>query len=199
MGKLAVSENDLFNNDELLDSITRAIAKELADAVEKNSVARVKELKFKYGNLQEFVTAKNFLNRKCKDVYNVFEKPDTVPQEAMKSLGITNQPSLDFLLGDSMRYFEKNNGITTVQIIKSILNNRNLKYTIEDINNYLYYIYKKENCKCNSNTAQYLVAEHKYTKQMLLNLGLSDNEVQKYFTSTPKLFCTMKKILTRYR
>ena len=95
---------------------------------------------------KEFVKAKDFLNKKCKEVWDVFENKNTklnLPYEAMKTLGITNQPSLETLLADSLKYYEKDNGSTTVDVILSILANENINYTFDDVYEYL----KKNNKK----------------------------------------------------
>ena len=180
MEKLVVSTNDLFSNDDLLDLKTRKIAQELALALNDDSVSKIRELKNEYGNLKEFVKAKKFLDNKCKKVWNPFENHKlNIPSEAMKCLGITNQPSLDFLLGDSVKFFEKNNGAMTVKIIKLILANKNMSYTIKDIHNYLSYLSKKDKIKINLTTAQYLITEHHYHNKELLELGIDYKDVIK--------------------
>ena len=87
----------------------------------------LKYLKNKYGAEKEFSSAKEYLNRKAKEVWDVFENRDkciSVPRNSMKALGITNLPSLEFMLGDSVKYFESDGGTTTVDIIRSILTNK---------------------------------------------------------------------------
>lgn len=64
------------------------------------------------------------MDKKCKEIWDVFEFKKIklkIPHAAMKSLGITNQPTLEFLLGDSIHLFEKDNGNSTANIISSIL------------------------------------------------------------------------------
>ena len=74
--KINAVENDLTGicfgfdnvvlNEELSNAKVRYIAQELADAIDKNSVSRIKELKYEFGKDIEFATAKNFLNKKFK-------------------------------------------------------------------------------------------------------------------------------------
>lgn len=179
MGKLSVSKEDIFTYDELFDSKTRTIAQELAQALNQNSVERIKELKYIYSDCKEFVKAKKVLDKKCKEVYNPFENPNNMPVEAMKSLGITNQPSLEFLLGDSVRYFEKTNGSMTAQIIENTLNNKNLEYTMADIHAYLARLHKKEGCNYNPNTITYLINKQNYNKEKLTELGINTKKSTK--------------------
>lgn len=167
-------------NDELSNSKVRYIAQELASAIDENSVAKIKQLKSKFGNDKEFLTAKNFLNEKCKEIWNVFENKDTLiklPKEAMKALGITNQPLLEFLLGNSIRYYEKDGGNTTAVTIGSILNNKNLDYTIEDIHKFLRTAAIKEKLNFNLNTVKYLITEQNYTKLNLQDLGVEQKVI----------------------
>lgn len=187
MGKLTVSTQDMFAYDELYDLQTRIIAQELAQAINKNAVDEIKKLKQKYADCEEFVKARKFLDQKCKTTWNVFDaEKQILPAAAMKSLGITNQPTLDFLLGDSVRYFEKTNGSTTAQIIQKILDNKNLIYEICDIHNYLANLHKKEKIKYNINTALYLVKKHNYNKQNLAKLGISEKDVLKNLSAIDK-------------
>ncbi len=65
----------------------------------------------------------------------------TVPKNSMKTLGITNLPSLEFMLDESVRFYENDGGSTTVDIIRSILTNKNLDYTFEDI--YEFFCYRR--------------------------------------------------------
>ena len=114
-------------NEDLSDKLTCQIATELAKAIDNNAVFEVKRIKQKYQDTKEFAPAKEFLNKKCKQIWDVFENKNTkmdVPYEAMKVLGISNQPSLDVLLADSLKYYEKDNGSTTVDIILKILSNK---------------------------------------------------------------------------
>lgn len=169
-------------NDDLSDKKVRLIAQKLASAIDKNSVEDIKSLKIEYGKEEGFVAAKKFLNKKCKEIWNVYEPSNvTVPIEAMKVLGITNKPSLDSLLYESVKYFEQDNGVATANIINSILNNKNLNYTIEEIHNYLVSMYKKENCKFNFKTAKYLIEKHNYTLSKLCDLGLNKEFISKVF------------------
>lgn len=162
-------------NDELSNSKVRYIAQELAVALDENSVEKIKQLKAKFGNDKEFLVAKKFLNEKCEEIWNVFENKNSIlnlPKEAMKTLGITNQPTLDFLLGNSIRYYEKDGGNTTAGTISSILNNKNLDYTIKDIHKFLKTTAAKEKLKFNLNTVKYLILEQNYTKFNLQDLGI---------------------------
>lgn len=163
-----------FNDESLYDNLERAITTELAQALDKNSVERIKYLKDKYGHLKEFKKAKEFLNKKCKEVWNVYENTQNLPKDAMKCLGITNQPDLDFILGNSLKFYEKDNSDTTSYIISSTLKNENLSYTMEDIHNYL----KKSNCKFNLKTVQYLIREQNYTKEKLADLGVNKEDIE---------------------
>ena len=193
MGKLTVSTQDMFTYDELFDSQTRSIAQELAQAINQNSVEQVKNLKYKYADCKEFIKAKKFLDKKCKAVWDVFAADIlTVPSEAMKSLGITNQPSLEFLLGDSIKYFEKTNGSMTAQIIEKILNNKNLSYEMSDIHRYLSDMYKRENIQYNSNTAIFLITKQSYDKQKLSELGISEKTALKSISPTQKIKYLLK-------
>ncbi|MBR1424535.1 hypothetical protein IJ579_03120 [bacterium] len=163
-------------NTELCEKKVRQIAQKLALAIDENSVERVKLLKQEYGKNDEFVQAKKFLNEKCKQVWNVFEPYNNIPYEAMKALGITNQPTLDDLLGNSVRFFEKDNGKTTANIINSILNNPRINYTIEDIHRYLADMNFKENCKYNKETIKYLIVKQNYDDMKLEELGVNKTE-----------------------
>lgn len=169
-------------NEDISDKKIRTIAMQLAQAIDNNSVEEIKSLKKEYGNDSEFAKAKKYLDKKCKEVWNVYElKNMTVPYEAMKTLGITNQPSLDSLLFNTVKFFEKDNGNTTAKTIDSILNNKNLKYTIEDIHNYLVLMCKKERCKYNLKTLQYLVEKQNYSAAQLYELGFSQKEIFSLF------------------
>lgn len=157
-----------FDDENLYNNLERKITTELAQAIDDNSVEKIKYLKNKYGDKKEFKSAKEFLNKKCKEIWNVYEKTNRIPKEAMKCLGISNQPDLDFILGNSLKYFEKDNSDTTSYIISSTLKNENLSYTMDDIHNYL----KKSNCKYNSKTIKYLITEQNYKKEKLADLGI---------------------------
>lgn len=83
-------------NDEMSSQKVRKIALMLAKAIDENSVEKIKELKKQYGHEREFATAKKFLDKKCKEIWDVFEFKKIklkIPHAAMKSLGITNQPT----------------------------------------------------------------------------------------------------------
>ncbi len=163
-----------FNDENLYDTQERTITTELAQALDNNSVEKIKYLKNKYGHLKEFKKAKEFLNKKCKEIWNVYENTQNLPKDAMKCLGITNQPDLDFILGDSLKFYEKDNSDTTSYIISSTLKNENLSYTMEDIHKYL----KKSNCKFNFKTVQYLIREQYYTKDKLMDLGINKSDIE---------------------
>ena len=180
-----VNENVYFMfcaNDDLADKKVLIIAQKLAKAIDKNSVEEVKALKKEYENDIEFAKAKKYLDQKCKEVWNVYEtKNVTVPYAAMKTLGITNRPSIDFLLKESVKYFENDNGTTTVDIIKSVLKNKKLDYTIGDIHDYLVCMNKKEKCKYNFNTVKYLIENHNYNSVQLSELGFNKDELANIF------------------
>jgi hypothetical protein len=178
------SNNELCLNYELSNKLTAKITFELAKAIDKNSVLEIKYLKQKYINTKEFLWAKNYLDKKCKEVWCVFEKNISqikVPKEAMKALGITNQPPLDFLLADSLNYFEKDNGSTTVDIISSILKNEKINYSFNDI--YLYLI--KNKTHYNMKTLSYLCEKLEYNQQKLTPLGISKQDVMSVWNNLP--------------
>lgn len=156
----------------------RKLTNELAIALDNNNIDKIKELKTLYGDSKEFAQAKAFLNKKCKEVWNVYST-SYIPKEAMKALGITNQPDLDFILGNSVRHFEKDNGDTTSYIIKSTLDNKNMNYTMNDIHNYLAKMHKKEKCNYNFKTVAYLISQHDYDNNKLKELGADDITVEK--------------------
>lgn len=173
-------------NDDLSDKLTCKIATDLAKAIDKNDVQEVKKIKEKYQNTKEFAKAKDFLNKKCKEVWDVFENKNTKlnpPYAAMKVLGITNQPTLEILLADSLKYYEKDNGSTTVDIILSILANENIHYTFEDIYEYLKKNNKKEKYKYNLITVSYLASKLEYDELRLESLGIEQNIIKKLFKS----------------
>lgn len=154
------------------------LAQELATAIDKNNIDEIKELKALYGDTKDFVKAKKLLNDKCKEVWSVYSSSNA-PKDAMKALGITNQPDLDFILGNSIRHFEKDNGDTTSYIITSTLNNKNMNYTIDDIHEYLIKMNKKEKCNYNFKTVSYLISQHKYDNIKLKELGIDDITIAK--------------------
>lgn len=178
----------VISDEELSNKTVRKIVLELARAIDKNSSDEIKVLKTKYGNMKEFATAKKFLDKKCKKVWDVFEyknKNLNVPKNALKTLGITNQPSLEFLLGDSLKFYEKDNGSTTVDIILSILNNKNLNYEFDDIYKFLKNSYLKSNCKYNLITVSYLAQKLDYNKNQIKSLGIDDDTLKKVFKALP--------------
>jgi len=174
-----------FNDESLYDNLERAITTELAKALDNNSVEKIKYLKNKYGHLKEFKNAKEFLNRKCKEIWNVYDDVKNLPKDAMRCLGITNQPDLDFILSDSLKYYEKDNSDTTSYIISSALKNKNLSYTIDDIHKYLKEMNKKSDCKYNFKTVRYLIQEQNYTKEKLADLGIEKETLEQALKSLP--------------
>ena len=176
--------NQVVINDELADKKVYNLAIKLAKAIDKNSVIEIKQIKQQYGSTEEFAKAKDFLNKKCKQIWDVFENKHTkmmIPQQAMRALGITNKPSLEFLLGESLRFYEKDNGSTTVNIIKSILNNPNIDYSFEEIFNYLKTMYKLEKCRYNFVTVRYLVEMVNYSEKELNLIGVDKIYIKEIF------------------
>ncbi len=203
LSKVYFCFNDIIINEELSNRKVREIAFELAQAIDENSVEKVKALKNKYGNEKEFATAKNFLNKKCKEVWDVFETKNKVikaPYEAMKILGITNRPNLSFVLEDSLRYYEKNNNSTSANIISNILKNKNLSYSMEDIHNFLKKMHEKENINYNFKTVSYLISEQNYDREKLTQLGVNKQTLHlalNELTFTQKLRYTFKNVFTK--
>ena len=201
LSKIYIGFNDIVINEELSNKKVREIALELAQAIDKNNVDKVKTLKKKYADTKEFAQAKNFLNKKCKEVWDIYEAKNKIlkaPYEAMKALGITNRPSIEVLLGDSVKYYEKNNTSTTANIISNILKNKNLSYTIQDIHKYLQKTYEKENIQFNINTVSYLISEQNYNSEQLSQLGINKELTQqalKILTLSQKLRYIFKDIL----
>jgi len=178
--------DNIVLNDELSDKKVRYIATELASAIDNNSIEKIRQLKRTYGNDKEFLTAKNFLDKKCKEIWNAFDTKDSllnIPKEAMKILGITNIPSLEFLLGNSLRYYEKDDSSSTAQIISSVLNNKNLPYTIIDIHKYMEELARREKCKYNLKTVTYLITRHNYDYNKLCELKIEKYIINKAFKS----------------
>lgn len=174
--------DNIVLNEELSDKKVRHLAEELAIAIDNNCVWRVKDLKKEYGNLKEFSLAKNFLNKKCKEVWNVFDsKVKNIPHEAMKALGITNKPNLETILGDSVRFYEKDGGNSTARIIASILSNENLDYSISDIHKFLKLYNEKEKFSCNLKTIEYLISSQNYDKYKLFDLGVGKLSIYKVY------------------
>lgn len=180
--------HELFNDENLYNTLERKITTELALAIDDNNVSKIKHLKNKYGDLKEFKNARDFLNKKCKEVWNVYEPINKLPKEAMKCLGITNQPNLDFILKNNLKYYEKDNSDTTSYIITSILKNENLSYTIDDIHKYLKESNKKENVKYNFKTVKYLISEHNYSKEKLNDLGIDKQTIKLAIKELPIKF-----------
>lgn len=171
-------------NEELADKKVYELTKRLSDAIDKNSVAEIKYLKHIYGDTKEFALAKEFLNKKCKKVWDVFENKHfrmKIPQQAMRALGITNRPSLEYLLADSIKYYEKDNGSTTVDIIKSVLENPNIDYSFDEIFGYLTTMQKTEKCKYNFITVKYLAEKLEYNKKSLEQIGIDKKCLNKLF------------------
>ncbi|MBP3821656.1 hypothetical protein J6G99_08455 [bacterium] len=175
-------DENLLVNDELYDYKVREIVQKLANALDNNSIQEIKSIKFEYGATKDFVKAKKFIEYNCKKVWNVFDDEKiSVPTEAMKCLGITNQPDLDFILGNYLKYFEKDESPLIANIITSTLKNQNLNYTLEDIHKYLVKMNKKENCHYNFKTVEYLIKEHNYKKPQLSELGIDEETIKKAF------------------
>ena len=120
-------------------------------------------------------------NQQMQQYNEMMDMFNYMDQAAMKSLGITNQPTLEFLLGDSIHLFEKDNGNSTANIISSILKNDNLTYKIEDIHNFL----KKENEHYNFRTVAYLISEQNYDRRKLLELGIKKDTVEQALKTIP--------------
>ncbi len=185
---ICIGFDNIRFNEELADSKVRLIALKLANAVDKNNVLEIKKIKQEYGNTKEFVKARDFLNKKCKDIWNVFDNKNekiNLPFEAFKTLGISNQPSLESLLNDSLRFYERDNGFTTVNIIQSILNNKNMNYTFEDVYSFLKSMYKKEKLSYNLHTVSYLVEKLDANEDALENLGISKDRIKLVIKNLP--------------
>lgn len=171
---------------DLPDKKAMDIARKLAYAIDRDSANDIRYLKTKYGNQKEFGAAKEYLNRKAKQVWDVFEnrkKMISVPKKAMKALGITNLPSLEFMLDESVKYFEKDGGSTTVDIIRSILTNKNLDYSFEDIYNYLSVAQKKYCVEYNLKTVTYLIEWLDCDVEKLSALGIDNKTIMKALES----------------
>ena len=174
--------DNIILNEELSDKKVRHLAEELAVAIDNNCVWRVKDLKKEYGQLKEFSLAKDFLNKKCKEVWNVFDtRVKNIPHNSMKALGITNKPDLESILGDSVRFYEKDGGNSTSRIIATILNNENLDYTISDIHKFLKLHHEKEKFNCNPKTIEYLISSQNYDKYKLFDLGVGKLSIYKTY------------------
>lgn len=176
-GILQIEEN-------LRDEKLRSIILELAKAIDANSELEVKRIKTKYADTKEFAQAKAFLDRKVKEIWNVFDNKNTalkLPKSAMRTLGISNQPSLDFLFEDTLKYFEQENSATTVDVIKSVLNNVNLDYSFDDILKYLKSMHEKRVFDYNFHTAKFLSQQLNFDKNKLNNLGITKDKVDEVF------------------
>lgn len=181
---------------DLPDKKAMEIAVKLAKAIDKDSVNDIKYLKSKYGAEKEFKAAKEYLNRKAKEVWDVFEnrnKKITVPKNSMKTLGITNLPSLEFMLSESVRFYENDGGSTTVDIIRSILTNKNLDYTFEDIYEFLLSAHKKYCCDYNLKTVTYLISWLDCDVKKLSALGIEKRTIMMALEEFP--FMTKLKYL----
>lgn len=170
--------------EELYDKLTFDLIVKLAKAVDTNNVIKIRQLKVQYGNTKEFANAKDFLNDKCKKVWNVLDSKNIqlkVPHDAMKTLGISNQPTLDFLLKNSIEFLEKDSASTTVKIINSILENKNIKYDIEDTYSYLKTMYKQKSYKYNLITLTYMLKKLGYDKSKIIELGANKQLLKNAF------------------
>lgn len=177
---------DITLNDELSDKTVYKIACELALAIDNNSTDEVKKIKVQYGNTKEFAKAKEFLNKECKQVWDVCEnktKKLKVPQNAMKTLGITNKPTLDFFLANSIKYFEKDGGKTTAKILSSVLNNPNLDYTFDDILEYLRANFNKKRSRYNFETIKFLAEQSDYNLYRVSAITSDRDLMKKIFKS----------------
>lgn len=171
---------------DLPDRKAMDIAVKLALAIDKNSPEEIRFLKAQYGSNKEFASAKEYLDKKSKQVWDVFSSRDTkmrVPREAMKALGVTNLPSLDFMLGDSVRLFESDGSSTTVDIIRSVLTNKNLNYTFDDVYDYLLFAHKKYCCFYNLKTVTYLIEWLDCDVEKLNALGVDNKTITKALES----------------
>lgn len=175
-------------NDDLSNAKVRSIALQLAEAIDRNSVSEVKRIRTEYGNTKEFLKARDFLNKKCKDVWNVYEgnyEKTEVPYDALKVLGISNQPSLESMLGDSLKFYEKDNGSTTVDIIRTILSNPKMNYTFDDIYRFLKSAYQKDKCRYNFKTVSYLTMQLEADEKSLNDLGIEKSVVDNVLKTFP--------------
>lgn len=193
-GILQIEEN-------LRNETLRNIIYKLAKAIDANSDIEIKRLKVKYGDTKEFAAAKKFLDKKCKEVWNIFDNRKTkleLPKKAMKTLGISNQPSLDFLFEDCLNYFEKENSTTTVDVIKSILNNVNSDYTLDDILKYLKAKHEKRVFEYNIHTAAYIAKVLDFDKRKLNDMGITKNQICAVFKAlsvSEKIKCIVRYYL----
>ena len=95
------------------------------------------------------------------------------------------QQIIDFCFQEvgTQKFFEKDNGSTTVDIIMSILNNKNLSYDFEDIHKFLKNSYQKGQCKYNLITVSYLAQQLDYNRHELERLGVDDKTLKHVFNS----------------
>ena len=180
------NNGNVIINEELADKQVYEIACHLAAAIDKNSPVEVKRIKYECGETPEFAKAKEFLNKKCKQIWDVFENKNTqmnIPKEAMKALGITNKPSLESLLDDSIKFYEKDNGTITTDLISLILENKNLDYTFDEIFEYLKIKYSKEHCRYNFITVKYIAEKLNYDMEKISLLCMDIDLLKKIFNS----------------
>lgn len=175
----------LYDYEGMYDRLERIITERLASAIDENSPEKIKQLKAEFGHLKEFADAKTFLNRKSKEIWNVYTPLKNVPKDAMKALGITNCPDLDSLLYNPIKYFEKDNKTATATAIASILKNKNMPYDINDIHKYLENMHKSKAVKYNFNTIRYLIYEHHYDKEKLRSLGADKDTIKQAVQTLP--------------
>lgn len=183
-----LNSGNLSLNDELSNRKVYNIALKLAKAIDRNSSNDIKFLKNQYGTTKEFILAKDFLNRKCKQVWDVYEKNfeiENVPYEAMKTLGISNKQPLDFYLETFLKYFEKDGGTTTVDIINSLIKNPYSGYKFEDI--FEYFKSNKGKFKFNQNTIAFLAEKLNYNRKELLKLGIEKSDLRIFYKNLPLL------------
>jgi len=174
--------------DDLRNEKVRTLIYELANAIDKNSGEEVRILKNLYGTSKEFAAAKKFLNKKCKEVWDVSDNRKVkmhLPQKAMKVLGITNKPDLDFLLMNSLKYFEKENSEATANIINSVLKNVNLDYSLNDICEYLKQAHQRKIFEYNVHTVKFLARSLDFNRKKLESLGISNRQINNIFKELP--------------
>ncbi len=183
-----LKSGNLLLNDELSNRKVYNIALKLAKAIDRNSSNDIKFLKNQYGSTKEFALAKDFLNRKCKQIWDVFEKnfeTENVPYEAMKTLGISNKQPIDFYLENFLKYFEKDGGTTTVDIINSLIKNPYSGYKFEDICEF--FKSNKGKYSFNQNTITYLAKKLNYNRKELLKLGIEKSDLRVFYKNLPLL------------
>jgi len=190
-----IEEGNVFLGCEITDAKVYNIVLKLAQALDENSVSKIKILKREYSAKKELLKAREYLNRISKQIFDVYSKDydaAKVPAESMRALGISNIPALDFLLLNSLTYYEKDGGTTTVDTICAILKNKNLNYSFEDIYNYLRL--NKNKIKYNQITTNYLVQKLNYDKLKIEELGIvpqksyTKEKIKDYFINLKKAF-----------